>query len=140
LRKALGTLALGGLALYVAFVLVRRPQPPPPPAPTAPAPSLATPAQEPRAALRAQLVAALEGPLTDHKLSSDEIDAATDALLRLREARRELAALPRTPENAERLRELRDAVGTAMGDFEYLLDLDPAELSELISARGEGDG
>ena len=98
--------------------------------PTDPAPPLAE-------ELRAWLEAAIAEKLPDRKLSSDQLDAATDALLRLRAARREMRALPRTPENARRREELREALGEASADFEYVVELDPAEFTELV--EGERD-
>ena len=105
------------------------------PAPAAPAAptEAAGPEAERRAAIRARLEASIAEHLPDRKLSSDQLDAATDALLRLRAARLELAALPRTPEHAERLRELTAAIGEASADFEYVVDLDPAEFTERVS-------
>jgi hypothetical protein len=95
----------------------------------------ADPEAERRVAIRARLDASLTEHLPELKLSSEELDAATDALMRLRAARRELAELPRTPENAARIRELKAAIGTAYADFEYVVELDPAEFTE----RVEGD-
>jgi hypothetical protein len=147
---------LGGLALVaslaIALLVARKTETPAPaparvaapvetsqplPPPAAPAASLppvasADPEAERRAEIRARLEASIAEHLPDLKLSSDELDAAADALVRLRAARRELAALPRTPENAARLRELTAAIGAAYADFEYVVELDPAEFTERV--------
>jgi hypothetical protein len=110
----------------------------PPPAEAAPPP---TPSALPRAAavpspeqeLRAALEADIARHLPDRKLSSDQLDAAADALVRLRDARRALAALPRTAENASLRRELHDAIAQASADFQYLVDLDPAAFVATVS-------
>ena len=94
------------------------------------------PEQPLREEIRAWLEAAIAEKLPDLKLSSDQLDAATDALLRLRAARREMRALPRTPENAERLEELRETMGDASADFEYVVELDPVEFTELVEEEG----
>jgi hypothetical protein len=83
--------------------------------------------------IRAALEASLAESLPDRKLSSDQLDAATDALLRLSEAQRSLRILPRTRQNAERLAELREAIGQASADFEYVIDLDPARFLQAVS-------
>jgi hypothetical protein len=156
LRRALLGIALAA-ALAVVLLLTRSSAPPPEPVRTtapeaaapeapavAPAPSAAPAAAEPvdaeaerRAEMRAQLEASIAEHLPDRKLSSDQLDAATDALLRLRAAHLELAALPRRPENAERLRELTEAIGQASLDFEYVVDLDPVEFTERASEDDE---
>lgn len=148
MRKAIGGLALA-VGLVVALVLARHEEPleraPSPPPDEAPAAAPDAPAAEPPAAPaagaprdeRAELAAVLAADLAEHlpdrKLSSDELDAAADALLRLREARRALAELPRTPENAERRRELSEEMGRASEDFEYVVDLDPAAFLRAVS-------
>jgi hypothetical protein len=102
---------------------------PPPPAPGAPA----APAPDERAELAAALAAELAERLPDRKLSSEELDAAAGALLRLRDARRALRELPRTPENAVRRRELGEEMARATEDFEYVMDLDPAAFLRAVS-------
>lgn len=147
MRWLLGGLALAA-GLAVALFVARQQAAPPErapeaapvetlpiaPAPAAPRPPVpsADPEEERRAAIRARLEASIAEHLPDLKLSSDEVDAAADALGRLRAARRELAALPRTPENAARLRELTAAIGAAYADFEYVVELDPAEFTERV--------
>jgi hypothetical protein len=106
-----------------------------------PAPEVA-PAPAPpsrREAVRALLEKSLAEHFPDRKLSSDELDAAADALLRLRAARLELRALPRTSENAERLRELSEEMGRAFEDFEYLVDVDPVTFTEKASGELEDE-
>jgi hypothetical protein len=90
-----------------------------------------------RVAIRTWLEASITEQLPELKLSSDELDAATDALMRLRAARRELTALPRTPETGERIRELTHAIGAAYADFEYVVELDPADFTELLEEDDE---
>jgi hypothetical protein len=117
-------------------------QAPPASAPPAPAPeSEAAEAPPPsrRDAVRALLEQSLAEHFPDRKLSSDELDAAADALMRLRAARLELRALPRTPENAERLRELGEEMGRASEDFEYLVDVDPITFTEKASGELEDE-
>jgi hypothetical protein len=119
------------------------PAPPerPPPAAAAPIPAPeASPGPAPpsrRDAVRALLETSLAEHFPDRKLSSDELDAAADALLRLRAARLGLRDLPRTPENAERLRELNEEMGRAFEDFEYLVDVDPVTFTEKASGELE---
>ncbi len=111
-----------------------------PPA-AAPAPEVA-PAPAPpsrRDAVRALLEKSLAEHFPDRKLSSDELDAAADALMRLRAARLELRALPRTADNAERLRELNEEMGRAFEDFEYLVDVDPVTFTEKASGELEDE-
>jgi len=113
----------------------------PPAAATAPGPAVA-PAPAPasrRDAVRALLEKSLAEHFPDRKLSSDELDAAADALMRLRAARLELRALPRTAENAERLRELEEEMGRAFEDFEYLVDVDPVTFTEKASGELEDE-
>ena len=116
------------------------------PAPAAPPHPVTEPdgaeAQAPpsrRDAVRALLEQSLAEHFPDRKLSSDEIDLATDALMRLRAARLELKALPRTAENAERIRELTAELGQASADFEYLLDVDPITFTERASGEFDPD-
>jgi hypothetical protein len=102
---------------------------------SSPAPSPepeAAPPDPRREAIRARLEADLAAHFPALKLSSDEIDAAADALMRLRAARLELNGLPRTAENAERIRTLTREIGEAYEDFEYVVELDPAEFTERV--------
>jgi hypothetical protein len=139
----------------------RAPEPEPPPAPAAAAPRAEAPPEpaplgEPRAApadprreaapadprreaVRARLARDLAAHFPDRKLSSDEIDAAADALMRLRAARLELNELPRTAENAERIRSLTREIGEAYEDFEYVVELDPAEFTERVDPGVDAD-
>jgi hypothetical protein len=110
------------------------PPPPTAPPPTAPSasPEAAAPSDPRREAIRAKLAADLDTHFPELKLSSDEVDAAADALMRLRAARLELDALPRTPDNGERVHELVREIGRAYEDFEYVIELDPAEFTERV--------
>jgi hypothetical protein len=87
--------------------------------------------------------ALLERDLADHfperKLSSDQLDAATDALMRLRAARLELNALPRTAENAARLRELKEELARASADFQYEVGVDPITFTDEVSGGFDED-
>jgi hypothetical protein len=143
----LGGAALLAFAVGVARGMLEPPEAAPPRAPAAaaavpeaappPAPApIEAPAPAPldlrREAVRARLEADLAAHFPELRLSSDEIDGATDALMRLRAARLELKALPRTPENAERIAALRREMGEAYEDFEYVVELDPAEFTERV--------
>ena len=145
------------LALGVSRWLLSEEPPPPPEREAAPArtseiptPPQAAAGPEPesaeaptagtrRDAVRTLLEADLAEHFPDRKLSSDELDAAADALMRLRAARLELKALPRTRENAERIRELTAELGQASADFEYLVDLDPIAFTEQASGGFDAD-
>ena len=110
-----------------------------PPAPeTAEPPAPVSPPSR-REAVRTLLEQDLAEHVPDRKLSSDELDAATDALMRLRAARLELRALPLTPENAERIRALKDEMGQASLDFEYVVDVDPITFTEKASGGFDED-
>jgi len=112
---------------------------PPAPAPeTAEPPAPVSPPSR-REAVRTLLEQDLAEHFPDRKLSSDELDAATDALMRLRAARLELRALPLTPENAERIRALKDEMGQASLDFEYVVDVDPITFTEKASGGFDED-
>jgi hypothetical protein len=144
----LGGAAVLAFAVGVAPGMLDAPEPAPPPREPAPPAVAARPAQPraapaprapeaapsggPRAEIRAQLEADLAEYFPELKLSSDEVDAAADALARLRAARLELDGLPRTRENAERIEELKLAIGEAYEDFEYVVEVDPAEFSERV--------
>lgn len=107
-------------------------QAPAPEAREVPLPELLDRDGEPTPALvHAALSAAVERHLPDRKLSSDELDAASDALWRLRQARLELLALGDDPARAERRRELVEAIGEATSDFSYHLEMTPSELTAL---------
>ena len=121
-----------------------RPPPPALPAPGAAPPpepgSVEVPAPPSRRdAVRALLEQSLAEHFPDRKLSSDEMDLATDALMRLRAARLELNALPRTAENAARIRELTTELGQASADFEYVVDVDPITFTERASGGFDAD-
>jgi hypothetical protein len=153
--------AIGALLGLVLTLRRSEPDPPPPaaeeralatPQPRAPLPPAGAVLSQPepeaaeapappsrRDAVRSLLEKSLAEHFPDRKLSSDELDAATDALMRLRAARLELNALPRTPENAERLRELTAAMGEASADFEYVVEIDPITFTERASGGFDDD-
>jgi hypothetical protein len=112
--------------------------PPGPAAGTAEPPAPVSPPSR-REAVRALLEQDLAEHFPDRKLSSDELEAATDALMRLRAARLELRALPLTPENAERIRALKEEMGQAALDFEYVVDVDPITFTEKASGGFDED-
>jgi len=154
------------IALLLGLGLVGRlftPEPPlpKPPAPAAPADAIAVergepaPAREPetgepetaaaaaaptrRSAVRAQLEQSLAEHFPSHKLSSDQLETATDALLRVRAARLELNATPRQPEHAERIRALTAELRQAAEDFEYVVGVDPITFTERASGGFDED-
>jgi hypothetical protein len=115
---------------------------PPPPAPEpdrdmgggseeAPPPS--------RALVLASLRSAVERELPSHKLSSDQYDTLADAVLQMRAAREALARLPADAAHAARARELREQLGQAAADFEYVLEMSPAEFTALADSEGSID-
>jgi hypothetical protein len=85
-----------------------------------------------REAIRFFVASAIEAHLPSYKLSSDQYDTLTDALVRMRELRRELRETPRDPEHAERIAELRSALMTADEDFTYILGMSAAEFTERV--------
>jgi len=104
-----------------------------------PAPAPATPwvtekGEPTRALVRGALAAAIERHDPSLKLSSAELDAATDALWTLREARLELARLGDDPAHARRRRVLVEKIGRATADFSYHVEMSPGELSALDQA------
>jgi DNA-binding transcriptional ArsR family regulator len=80
----------------------------------------------------ASLRAAIERKLPGQKLSSEEYDQLAEAVLRMRSVQQQLRGVPPTAENAERLRALREELATAAGDFEYVLEMSPAEFTAQV--------
>lgn len=93
---------------------------------------------------RARVQDALEFTLAehfvDHRLSSDEIERATDSLVSLRAAQEALRTLPFGPETADERRALVEQIGEATSVFEDVLDMDPAEFTAEAAASGLGGG
>lgn len=86
----------------------------------------------PRELILGALRGAIETYLPDRKLSTDQYARLADAVETLRGAREELRELDYTAENAERRRELVDALGHAVADFEYILEMSPGEFSDRV--------
>lgn len=78
---------------------------------------------------------ALAESFDDYRLSSDEIERASSALYRLREARLALAELPMGPETAERRRTLVETIQEATEAFSDVMEMDPAA----FTARADAD-
>ncbi len=114
----------------------RLPEPPPvtgraePATPLPASPFVYEEGQIPR---REQVRAAVEATLKErfegYRLSSDEVDRVTDALILLRGSQVRLRALPVGPETAEERRGLVVAIGEATSTFNEVLDMDPAEFT-----------
>lgn len=77
----------------------------------------------------ASLRDAVERHIPSHKLSSDEYARLADAVMRMRETQAGLRSLPLDEEHAEQLRALREQLADAAAEFEYVLDMSPAEFS-----------
>ena len=93
-----------------------------------------------RSRIRQALTWSLTEHFVDYRLSSDEIDRATDALLSLREAQEALRALPFGPETADERRALVERIAEASSAFEDVLDVDPAAFTAEAAAAGLGGG
>ena len=113
--------------------------PGPPPEALGRGPRAERPADPDLATIRGFLAQALEEHFSRHKLTGEELDRLAGSVLALREARRQLAALERRPENAEELARAREEVARAAAHFEEILDMSPAEFTEVL-ARAEGLG
>ena len=83
---------------------------------------------------RSLVHASLERALREHhpryKLSEDDVERATDAVLRLREARLALAELPQTPEVSDERRALVEEVAAAGAAFAEAVDMGLDEFTE----------
>lgn len=86
----------------------------------------------PRELIQGALRGAIEEYFPRRKLSSDQLERLTDAVTSLRDSRAELRGLPFTSEAAERRRELVEAIGAATSDFEYILEMSPAEFTAAV--------
>jgi hypothetical protein len=82
-----------------------------------------------RELVRAAIEATIAERFTDYRLSSDELERATDALVELREAQEALRALPMGPETAEERRILVERIGEATSSFNEVLDMDPSDFT-----------
>ncbi len=80
----------------------------------------------------AALRAAIEEYLPGHKLSSDEYTRLSEAIIDVRRLRTEMSALDVSPENGERLRELRDELTEALTHFDEILDMSAAEFTARV--------
>jgi hypothetical protein len=118
------------------------PVPAPAPAPAEPVPPgeaepggsgiLDSEGEPTRALVLASLRASIEEHLPSYKLSSEEYDDLADAVLRIRATQQRIRALSLDPENAPRLRSLREDLADAAADFEYVLEMSPAEFSARV--------
>ena len=90
--------------------------------------------------LRQAFEQALSETFVDERLSSDEIEKASSALLRIREARIAMRALPMEPENARERRRLIEVMNEATRDFGDVMDMDPAAFTEAAQADAGGPG
>lgn len=79
--------------------------------------------------VRASIETAIAERFTDYRLSSDEIERATDALVTLRETQVALRTLPMGPETATERRILVERIGEATSSFSEVLDMDPADFT-----------
>lgn len=88
--------------------------------------------------IRARLEQALETSFPDRKLSSDELERAASALVRLRETRMALDALAFDPSTSNERRRLVEELGRAAADFSDVLEMDPAEFTARVAGSGNG--
>lgn len=82
--------------------------------------------------VRGMLDDAIAEHLPSYKLSPDDLDRLTSAVVELRSAQEELRALPWEPEHAERRKLLLARVARASETFEHVLDMDLGEFSEAV--------
>jgi hypothetical protein len=82
-----------------------------------------------RERVRAAIESVVADRFTSYRLSSDEVDRATDALVLLRKTQEALRILPMGPETAETRRILVEQIGQAASDFNAVLDMDPADFT-----------
>ncbi|MFQ5457172.1 MAG: hypothetical protein ACE5FC_01775 [Myxococcota bacterium] len=103
---------------------------PPPAEGEAPA---ANPVGEPdHAFVRDVLANAFADKLPDRRLSAADFDRLADAVLRMRAARKEMAALPMTPQHAAELSRLREELTEAVTEFQEVSGLGPGEFTAQI--------
>jgi hypothetical protein len=80
----------------------------------------------------ASLRAAIETHLPGHKLTDVEYEQLADAILEMRAARQRLRGVPLDAEHAEERRRLREELAGAAADFEYVLEMSPAEFTARV--------
>jgi hypothetical protein len=85
-----------------------------------------------RALVREVLEETFESQLPDRRLTREQYEALTDAVLRIRAARRSLAQLSLTPENAQAANRLREELTYALTDFQEVAGLTTVEFTELV--------
>ena len=83
-------------------------------------------------------VATIANSFPDYRLSSDEVDRATDALVTLRSTQEALRALPFDPAHSEERRVLVETIGNATSEFSAVLGMDPAEFTAQAAREGGG--
>jgi hypothetical protein len=105
------------------------------PAIDADAPFLDEGGQPTRALLRSALEATIAARLPDREISPEEIEQATDAAWRLRQAQLAMRALAETPESAEERRRLRDEIASANADFAYAMGMTPGEFTAQVQSE-----
>ena len=91
-----------------------------------------------RERVKRAFVAAIEESFPDYRLSSDEVDRATDALVTLRTTQEALRALPFDPEHSEERRVLVETIGNATSEFGAVLGMDPADFTARAARTGGG--
>lgn len=89
-----------------------------------------------RSDVRAMLEAALGSMLPDREFSEEEAERLTDAVLRIRAARRVLKRVPPSVAAADVLARERAALTEALADFQEVTGLDPSELTEILEPDG----
>lgn len=89
-----------------------------------------------RERVRGAIETAVAAHFPSHRLSSDEVERATDALVTLRETQEALRALPMGPETAEQRRIFVERIGEATSEFNAVLDVDPAEFTSAADPGG----
>jgi hypothetical protein len=86
--------------------------------------------QPSRALVRVALASALERSHPELDVSPGDLERASDAVLRIRSVREQLAALPFTRENAARRVSLSADLEAAMAEFQDAVQLAPSELTQ----------
>ncbi len=108
-------------------------RPPDPPAPAQPSgEEEASGDTIPRAMVLQALQEAFDSHLPDQRLDPEQYEKLADAVLRIRAARRSLAGLPLSQENAEAIHRLREELTDALTDFQEVAGLTPDEFTELV--------